>query len=266
MAVARRGGMVRGRRLDRPDRDRARTASRRVGRRDRPADPADERDDARRVGAAAVARRSRAHARGTGRAASVANGDPRALPGPRRRDRRRALGTLAFRSARRTSCSEVIELSLRGNRSLAPASIVLPLAISDLPVFLRWRGEPPFGETQWEQLVDGRRPRDRRFVRVVGAPLLRARRGLRAHRRVRHRLGADGRLADRAGIPLAGDRRAGDRDPRPARRGRAAARLARLAAPAHGRAAGAGGGARGASSTARSFRYRARSRGPRATC
>ena len=30
---------------------------------------------------------------------------------------------------------------------------MLPLAISDLPVFLRWRGEPPFGETQWEQLV-----------------------------------------------------------------------------------------------------------------
>ncbi len=30
---------------------------------------------------------------------------------------------------------------------------MLPLAISDLPVFLRWRGEPPFGEAQWEQLV-----------------------------------------------------------------------------------------------------------------
>ena len=48
---------------------------------------------------------------------------------------------------------EVIELSLRGDRSLAPASIVLPLAISDLPVFLRWRGEPPFGEARWKQLV-----------------------------------------------------------------------------------------------------------------
>lgn len=54
----------------------------------------------------------------------------------------------------RAICGEVIELHLRGDRSLAPASIVLPLAISDLPVFLRWRGEPPFGERQWHELVD----------------------------------------------------------------------------------------------------------------
>src|SRR5690348_14596694 len=54
----------------------------------------------------------------------------------------------------RPVCGEVIELHLFGDRSLAPASIVLPLAISDLPVFLRWRGEPPFGATQWEQLLD----------------------------------------------------------------------------------------------------------------
>jgi glucose-6-phosphate dehydrogenase assembly protein OpcA len=51
-------------------------------------------------------------------------------------------------------CGEVIELYLRGNRTLAPASLVLPLAISDLPVFCRWRGEPPFGRPEWEQLVD----------------------------------------------------------------------------------------------------------------
>jgi len=50
--------------------------------------------------------------------------------------------------------SEVIELTLRGNRVLAPASLVLPLAISDLPVFVRWRGQPPFGATEWEQLVE----------------------------------------------------------------------------------------------------------------
>jgi glucose-6-phosphate dehydrogenase assembly protein OpcA len=31
---------------------------------------------------------------------------------------------------------------------------VLPLAVSDLPVFLRWRGEPPFGAAHWDQLVD----------------------------------------------------------------------------------------------------------------
>lgn len=51
-------------------------------------------------------------------------------------------------------CGEVIELHLGGDRALAPASLVLPLAISDLPIFLRWRGEPLFGATQWEQLVD----------------------------------------------------------------------------------------------------------------
>jgi hypothetical protein len=50
-------------------------------------------------------------------------------------------------------CSEVIELRLRGNRVEAPSSLVLPLVISDLPVFLRWRGEPAFGEAPWEQLV-----------------------------------------------------------------------------------------------------------------
>ena len=63
------------------------------------------------------------------------------------------LSVRSFPVGERTVVSEVIELSLRGDRSLAPASIVLPLVISDLPVFLRWRGEPPFGETQWEQLV-----------------------------------------------------------------------------------------------------------------
>ena len=59
-----------------------------------------------------------------------------------------------FRAGDRHVCSEVIELRLRGNRVQAPASIVLPLLISDLPVFCRWRGEPPFGEAPWEQLVE----------------------------------------------------------------------------------------------------------------
>ena len=54
----------------------------------------------------------------------------------------------------RAVCGEVIELSLRGARSQAPASIVLPLLVSDLPVFCRWRGEPPFGAPQFDQLVD----------------------------------------------------------------------------------------------------------------
>jgi hypothetical protein len=59
-----------------------------------------------------------------------------------------------FRSGDRSVCGEVIELRLRGNRAHAPASIVLPLLISDLPVFCRWRGEPPFGESPWQQLVE----------------------------------------------------------------------------------------------------------------
>jgi hypothetical protein len=53
----------------------------------------------------------------------------------------------------RSICGEVIELDLRGERTKAPASIVLPLLISDLPVFLRWRGQPSFGSDEFEQLV-----------------------------------------------------------------------------------------------------------------
>jgi glucose-6-phosphate dehydrogenase assembly protein OpcA len=50
-------------------------------------------------------------------------------------------------------CSEVIELHLKGLRANAPASIVRPLLLSDLPVFLRWRGQPPFGSDVLDQLV-----------------------------------------------------------------------------------------------------------------
>ncbi|MBA3841236.1 MAG: glucose-6-phosphate dehydrogenase assembly protein OpcA [Actinobacteria bacterium] len=53
----------------------------------------------------------------------------------------------------RAICGEVIELILRGNRATAPASIALPLLISDLPVFLRWRSEPGFGGAELDQLV-----------------------------------------------------------------------------------------------------------------
>jgi glucose-6-phosphate dehydrogenase assembly protein OpcA len=49
--------------------------------------------------------------------------------------------------------TEVVELTLRGSRTAAPASIVEPLLISDLPVFLRWRGEPPWGTQELDQLV-----------------------------------------------------------------------------------------------------------------
>jgi glucose-6-phosphate dehydrogenase assembly protein OpcA len=49
---------------------------------------------------------------------------------------------------------ETIRLKLCGTRSQAPASVVEPLLLPDLPVFLRWRGLPPFGEQAFEQLVD----------------------------------------------------------------------------------------------------------------
>jgi hypothetical protein len=51
-------------------------------------------------------------------------------------------------------CNEVAELRLRGIRSEAPASIVLPLLLPDLPVFLRWRGRPDFRAPVFEQLID----------------------------------------------------------------------------------------------------------------
>lgn len=53
-----------------------------------------------------------------------------------------------------TVSTEVIEVRLHGDRASAPASVVLPLALPDLPVFLRWRGQPPFGAPAFEQLVD----------------------------------------------------------------------------------------------------------------
>jgi hypothetical protein len=64
-----------------------------------------------------------------------------------------ALECYAVPGVEREVCSEVIELRLRGLRSKAPASIAEPLLISDLPVFLRWRGEPPWGAQELDQLV-----------------------------------------------------------------------------------------------------------------
>ena len=54
----------------------------------------------------------------------------------------------------REVCSEVITLRLCGGRAAAPASIVQPLLVPDLPVFLRWRGECPWGSPQLDELVD----------------------------------------------------------------------------------------------------------------
>jgi Glucose-6-phosphate dehydrogenase subunit N-terminal domain/Glucose-6-phosphate dehydrogenase subunit C-terminal domain len=57
-------------------------------------------------------------------------------------------------SVGRRVCAEVIVLRLKGRRANAPASIVQPLLISGLPVFLRWRGEPPWSTAPFEELVE----------------------------------------------------------------------------------------------------------------
>lgn len=76
------------------------------------------------------------------------------VPRPGKKDRLDAsLSIRCFPVGDRAICSEVIELELRGARAEAPASIVLPLLISDLPVFCRWRGEPDFASQQFEQMV-----------------------------------------------------------------------------------------------------------------
>jgi glucose-6-phosphate dehydrogenase assembly protein OpcA len=49
--------------------------------------------------------------------------------------------------------SELITIWLRGRRAAAPASVVEPLLVSDLPAFLRWRGELTYGSPELEQLV-----------------------------------------------------------------------------------------------------------------
>jgi hypothetical protein len=54
---------------------------------------------------------------------------------------------------RRCIATEVVELHLHGATAAAPASVVQPLLISDLPVFLRWRGRPSWGAPELEQLV-----------------------------------------------------------------------------------------------------------------
>lgn len=51
-------------------------------------------------------------------------------------------------------CNEVVELGFCGIRAEAPASIVEPLLLPNLPVFLRWRGRPPFRTAPFQQLVE----------------------------------------------------------------------------------------------------------------
>jgi hypothetical protein len=76
------------------------------------------------------------------------------VPKPEESDGLDALVSIrCFPIGDRAVCGEVIELTLRGGRAAAPASIVLPLLISDLPVFCRWRGEPEWESSEFDQLV-----------------------------------------------------------------------------------------------------------------
>jgi glucose-6-phosphate dehydrogenase assembly protein OpcA len=79
--------------------------------------------------------------------------EPRPDSGKNRLDANVTLECYQIPGSKREVCSEVIDLTLHGSRAKAPASIVLPLLIPDLPVFLRWRGEPPWGAPELDQLV-----------------------------------------------------------------------------------------------------------------
>jgi hypothetical protein len=53
----------------------------------------------------------------------------------------------------REICTETIRIQLNGKPASVPESIVQPLFLPDLPVFLRWRGMPPFGARHFRGLI-----------------------------------------------------------------------------------------------------------------
>ena len=108
---------------------------------------AHERDDARRLGAAGMGGRGAQDARGPRGATPLAD-DP-ALPRPEaagRARRRRRPAVLHRRGPSREVCSDVIELRLR-RQAHAGARLDrrCRCLITDLPMFCRWRGLPPWG-------------------------------------------------------------------------------------------------------------------------
>jgi glucose-6-phosphate dehydrogenase assembly protein OpcA len=68
-------------------------------------------------------------------------------------DTRVELKDFQLQGLSREVLSEVIELRLRGSAADHPGSIVLPLLVSDLPVFCRWRGEPDWGSVPLAEIV-----------------------------------------------------------------------------------------------------------------
>jgi len=75
-------------------------------------------------------------------------------PGPRAEiDARAELKDFQLPGMSHEVISEVIQIRLRGSAARHPGSIVVPLLVSDLPVFCRWRGEPKWGSTELEEIV-----------------------------------------------------------------------------------------------------------------
>jgi glucose-6-phosphate dehydrogenase assembly protein OpcA len=75
-------------------------------------------------------------------------------PGPRAEIKARAeLREFRVHGLSREVLSEVIEIRLCGSAARQPGSVLLPLLVSGLPVFCRWRGEPAWSSGQLEQIV-----------------------------------------------------------------------------------------------------------------
>jgi Glucose-6-phosphate dehydrogenase subunit len=79
---------------------------------------------------------------------------PGGCPGDDELAARVQLAAYTLSGERRHVAAEIVELRLGARRAQAPASIVMPLLITGLPVFCRWRGRPPFGERELDELVE----------------------------------------------------------------------------------------------------------------
>ncbi len=78
------------------------------------------------------------------------------VPEPGRRDAVAAsvsVREFELRDMHREVLSEVIEVHLSGRPAAHPASIVLPLLLSDLPAFCRWRGEPRWSGSAFDEIL-----------------------------------------------------------------------------------------------------------------
>ena len=178
-------------------------------------DAADARDDACRMGSRRL---------GASRSRSARGGSPSGIRrgrscccrdrGGRERDRSRCRSPLLCRRwPEQVRCSEVVTIRLKGSAASAPASVVQPLLVSDLPAFLRWRGPLPLAAPELEQLVDvvERLIVDSREWEIP-SPAIGAADAVLTSRRLGHRVGAYRALA--AGTRTCGRGRRGESPPR----------------------------------------------------